>query len=385
MADGRAAFEPVDARQAAEPTPEVARGPAHDRPSPQSVMRRAVGNQAVGRQAVGRQGLGNPGNAGRAATGARGQSDPDERAAQEAEVGRRPGSRVGGALPGRSPLAGDEGRPVPGEPGVRVHESPADHEFVALLGAQAATHGRDIFLGAGRSACDQALMRHELAHVHQGGDQLRLRRATYLERRTWLAFFDHYLPRRFLNNYMDDTGTPIRLSLQQMQDCNPIVDLRRSRVFMRQVARIAAAGGGSGAMTFTGWAGARTNGTLGNFTIEYTGTVVVQADGTWSFSGTMTFRDFWDFNTGGANRPLGAEVKVMVASTFLPGRPFDITSVAAAVSQSSTDSRATWGSGAAPVHVPDRAGRTGADIVVGDVVGGPVGGEIGPQASEDLN
>jgi hypothetical protein len=30
--------------------------------------------------------------------------------------------------------------------------------------------------------------------------------ATWLERRAWLASFDHYLPRRFLNKNVDDTA-----------------------------------------------------------------------------------------------------------------------------------------------------------------------------------
>lgn len=376
MGTGR---EPVEQGRQARPTPEPVHAPVRHSIEPaqalsSSVIRRAVGNQRLGSVAVAAR------------------AGPGERAAQEAEA-RGSSARRSTPAPtaatasGRSRLADDDGRPVPGEPAARVHQSPSDREFVALLGARAATHGRDIFLGQGESTSDQALMAHELTHVHEGGDLLRLRSATWLERRAWLAFFDHYLPRRFLNNYMDDTGTPIRLTLREMADCNPIVDLRRSRDFMSRVAALAAGGGGTAALTVRGWGGARTNGTLGNFTITYTGTVVVRADGTWTFSGTMTFGDYWDFDPkgSGSNRPWAAEVKVRVAAAALPGRPFEITSVPAAVSQSSSDSRATWGSGAAPVHVPDRAGRTGADIVVGDVGGGEVGAEVGAQSAEDLN
>jgi hypothetical protein len=331
---------------------------------------------------------------------------PGEERAEAAESGKvvpekSPSSATSSAT--RSPLAGDEGTAVAGHPGARVHTGPDDRAFATLLGARAATHGRDIFLAEGESVSDEALMRHELTHVAEGGEAVRLRSATYLERRTWLAFFDHYLPRKFLNNYMDDTGAAITLTLREMRDCNPIVDLRRSTAFMGRVSSLVAAGGGTASISVRGWGGALTNGSLGNFTINYTGTLVVQPDGKWSFSGTMTFYDYWDFDPKGAGsgRSVAGEVKVRVASAFLPGRPFDIHSVAAAVSQSSTDPRAVWGGGGAPVHVPDKSARTGADIAtgdvaggaaggaaagpVGDIAGGDVGADTGAQASEDLN
>ncbi|SDS77239.1 protein of unknown function [Actinopolymorpha singaporensis] len=327
---------------------------------------------------------------------------PGEKHAEEAEAGRAAAGR-GSPTSSRSPLAAEEGSAVPGHPDARVHSGTQDQAFARLLGARAATHGRDIFLGEGESVSDEALMRHELAHVAEGDDTVRLRSATYLERRAWLGFFDHYLPRKFLNNYMDDSGMPIWLTLQEMQDCNPVVDVRRSTAFMTKVAALAAPGGGTATFAFNGWGGARTNGTLGNFTVKYYGTVVVKADGSWTFGGTMTFYDYWDFDPkgSGSGRPWQAELKVRVAAAFLPGQPFPIFSVAAPMSQSSADSRAMWGTMAAPVFVPEKGGRAGADIgggevaggATGDVAGGPlvvgpgadIGGEIGAQSAEDLN
>lgn len=275
--------------------------------------------------------------------------------------------------------------------GVRIHKGKESAEAAALLGAEAFTHGRDIFLGERASETDRGLMRHELGHAFQNLDAVQLREATWLERRAWLAFFDHYLPRKFLNNYMDDTGHSITLTQQEMQDCNPIVNLRRSPAFMAEIARLQAAGGGASTLSITGWGGALTNGTLGNFTIHYDGMLTVAADGTWTFSGTMWFEDYWDFNPGGPNRPLGAEIKVRVADTFLPGRPFPIDSVRVPVSQTNVEFQASW-SAAAPRHVPDRLGRTGTDIEVGAGVGasgGPDleagGAEVGAQSAEDLN
>lgn len=283
--------------------------------------------------------------------------------------------------------------------GVRVFQGAESAQAAALLGARAFTHGRDIYLGASESAFDRDLMAHELAHAVANRDTIQRREATWLERRAWLAFFDHYLPRKFLNNYMDDTGTPITLTATEMQDCNPIVDLQRSRAFMAELGRLRAAGGGTSTLSCTGWGGAKTNGTLGNFTIHYDGALTVAADGSWTFAGTMWFEDYWDFNTGGPNRPVAAEVKVRVANAFLPGRPFPIDSVRVPVSQAFGDRAATW-SATTVQHVPDRLGRTGADIEVGagggeaggavagpevEVGAGAAGGEFGAQSSEDLN
>jgi hypothetical protein len=152
---------------------------------------------------------------------------------------------------------------------------------------------------------------------------------------------------------------------------------------------------------FAWWGGALTNGTLGNFTIYWNGDVIVAPDGRWSFTGAVSFYDFWDFDPkgSGSNRPLPAEIKVRVADMFLPGRPFAISSTTVPARQSNGDARATWP--ASVSAVPDRAGRTGADIATGDVggevgggeIGGPdvevgggeVGGEFGVQSAEDLN
>lgn len=267
--------------------------------------------------------------------------------------------------------------------GVGINDEPALESEADALGARAA---------GGETSRSTATPLGKAPSGAGGSTAVQLRSATWIERRAWLAFFDHYLPRMFLNNYMDDTGAPITLNQQQMQDCNPVVDIRRSQAFMAQVARLQAAGGGTEPVRVNGWGGAMTNGTLGNFTIHWVGMVVVAPDGTWTFTGTVDFYDYWDFDPkgSGSNRPLPAEIKVRVASTFLPGRPFHIYSVQVPAVQSSRDARASWP--ASVRHVPDRAGRTGADIAVGDVAGAgggefgvEAGGEAGAQAAEDLN
>jgi hypothetical protein len=280
---------------------------------------------------------------------------------------------------------------------VRVHQDERAHAMTVVAGARALTHRADVFLGARESPADGSLLSHELAHAAMAtDDRVYLRKGTWVERRMWKAFFDHYLPRKFLDHYMDDVGTKLTLSQQEMVDCNATVDIRRSVAFQAEVARLQKAGGGTATIAVAGPGGAMTNGTLGNFTINYKGELKVDKAGAWTFSGTIDYYDFWDFDPKDfdkkSNRPLPAEIKVRVASVALPGKPFHIDSVRATASQSSTDAAATW-AGNAPKHVPDKAGRTGADIGVGGVggdvaagpVGGDVGGEVGTHSSEDLN
>ena len=238
-----------------------------------------------------------------------------------------------------------------------------------------------------------------------GGERISRREANFLERRAWLSFFDHYLPRKFLNNYMDDTGDEITLTQQEMIDCNPIVNLTRmrSRALQNAVASLRSTGGGTQPLSGAGYGGARTNGTLGNFTINYSGDLTVSAGGDWSFLGTMNFYDYWDFDpkpfSSGSGRPAFAEIRVRAAAYGLPGRPFHIRSVETTVSQTSGQTRAGW-AGGAPVTVGGPLVRSAADVGAGgdvgggaDIIAGPdvsaggdvAGGDVGANVSEDFN
>lgn len=296
---------------------------------------------------------------------------------------------------------------------IRVHDDRDARLAAGMLGARAFADGSDIWLGPGEREYDRDLMAHELAHVAQGVPGLHLRSATWLERRAWLAFFDHYLPRKFLDNYMDDTGAPITLMLWDMINVNPIVNIRRSPGFATELAALQAqarahnaAGTPAPAIKYIEVSGpgqALTNGTLGNFTIHYKGVLSVNPDGTWTFVGSMEFYDVWDFDPkpfGTSGRSTAGELKTRVASTFLPGKPFEIFSVPAPCVQSGSDKRAVW-PGGTPQHVGDQAGRAGADVEVGGAggevggetlagppgaeVGGAGGVEVGAQSAEDLN
>lgn len=300
-------------------------------------------------------------------------------------------------------------------PHARLHKGRDAEMATSLLGARAFTHGHNIWLGSGTFEFDQTLLAHELTHTARHENGLYLREATWFERRTWLSFFDHYLPRKFLNNYMDDTGNPITLTLQEMQDVNPRINInhRRSRQFKQELALLqqqmrdsAAANNGQPTpqakyIEVSGPGQAMTNGTLGNFTIKYKGILTVMTDGNWTFLGTMSFYDYWDFDPkpfSRSGRSTAGELKTRVAATFLPGQPFKINSVEAPLTQTGQDPRAAW-AGGAPQFVNDRAGRTAADVDTGGEVGGAgdiggpdvggadvdTGGETGAQSAEDFN
>ncbi len=341
------------------------------------------------------------------------EADDHAKSMLRGDSGTRP--RNGLARPTLTPAGG--GRPLagaarqlaqaalgPAAARVRVHDDPHARLAAAALQARAFADGAHIWLGPGESEHDRALMAHELAHLAQGEPGLHLRAATWLERRAWLSFFDHYLPRKFLNNYMDDTGAPITLTEREMIDVNPIVNIRASAGFAAELAALQArvkgynaAGTPAPAVKYievTGPGQALTNGTLGNFTIRYKGTLTVNPDGNWVFSGLMEFYDVWDFDPkpfGTSGRSTAGEIKTRVAAAFLPGRPFEIFSVPTVCVQTGADRRAVW-AGGTPTFVPERAGRAGADIEVGGAGGEAVGpegaaggAEAGAQAAEDLN
>ena len=234
---------------------------------------------------------------------------------------------------------------------VRLHDSPAARMTAAKLGARAFTYGNDIGLGLGESESDKYLMTHELAHVvQQNFGQIHLRRATWAEREFWLVFFPHYLPRKLLNNYMDDTGNPIELTQQEMIDCNVVVDLRGNASFSDELRSLIRAGGGSRDFGFSELNIANRTGTLANFTINYRGRLMVNMSEpwVWTFRGIMDFEDCYDFDprpffSEESRRTISGELKVRVGQYGIPGRPFPITSVPVPVQQIGTDNRANWG------------------------------------------
>lgn len=178
------------------------------------------------------------------------------------------------------------------------------------------------------------------------------RPATAAQRLFWSGFFSHHLSRRLLDRYMDGTCEPIRLTHQEMVDCDPQPDINvyNSDRFNTECNRLIRAGGGSSDLSFSALHVAHTTGTLGNFTVNFTGrlTVDIHADPPWTFEGTMNFYDVYDFDPrpfGTGRRPWHAEVRVRVAHHGIAGSGFQITSEDVPVRQSYGDAHAQWRQG----------------------------------------
>lgn len=167
------------------------------------------------------------------------------------------------------------------------------------------------------------------------------------------AFFDHYLPKKFLRHYIWGNGRAIKLSLQEMKDCNPIIDLNDSKPFVSRVEKLRAEAVVKKArvdypFTLEMVAGALTNGTLGQFTVKLKGAIEVEPGGRWLAHGTMEFVDTWDFeprdaDTGG--RSGQGEAKTRFADKALPGTPFAISTETTAFRQTQADRLVTWAGG----------------------------------------
>jgi hypothetical protein len=173
---------------------------------------------------------------------------------------------------------------------------------------------------------------------------------------TFAAGFSHYLPKKLLRQYVWGEGADYKLPLQEMIDCNPHINLQRSKAFRDLVDAASQQPGKPFPFELPILSGALTNGTLGQFTVKTKGVLVADASGGWQASGSMTFYDEWDFDpkdftTGG--RTLQGELKTRFANAWLPGRGFKIYSAATAFSQSQADTSAVW-AGGPPKAEPDR-------------------------------
>lgn len=212
------------------------------------------------------------------------------------------------------------------------------------------------------------------------GDDIRAQ-ADYISRlpaewRDQLAYdvfasaFEHYLPRKFLRQYIWGRGQGIELTLQEMIDCNPIIDLNASTPFVKRLEKLRTEAAATRApvtypFTLEMVAGAATNGTLGQFTVRFQGEIVMQPDGSWLAQGWMHFEDTWDFDprdadTGG--RSAQGEAKTRFADKLLPGTPFAITTPTTEFQQTQADPLVVW-AGGTPTAVPDKVSK--ADLAVG--------------------
>lgn len=179
------------------------------------------------------------------------------------------------------------------------------------------------------------------------------------------SFFSHYLPKKLIWHYIYRNGESFHLTRQQMVDCNPYITLLKSRKFndclrsMAEKTPRSPAQPQSILLRFTTLAGALTNGTLGQFTVNVKGNLIFKAMDNWEFVGTMDFYDEWDFDikdfdTGG--RSLQGELKTRFAHYVMPGQGFKVNSETVGFTQSNNDDTVAW-QGGKPVATLDQVAQ----------------------------
>ena len=174
------------------------------------------------------------------------------------------------------------------------------------------------------------------------------------------AFFDHYLPKKFLRQYVYGAGRPLVLTEQEMIDCNPYITVLNCKAFRDTLAKLAPSKTPSTTtLNLRCPASALTNGTLGQFTVPMRATLTYRAADDWELAGKMSFYDGWnfdpkDFSSGG--RTTTGEVKTRFAHHTLPGQSFEISSAEVDFTQTSADGMVVW-KGGKPVATPDRLGK----------------------------
>ena len=171
------------------------------------------------------------------------------------------------------------------------------------------------------------------------------------------VFFDHYLPKKFLRQYIWEKGRPLALTEREMIDCNPHINVMNCKAFRNILDKATVAGKPvTSAIEIVCPASALTNGTLGQFSVPMRATLTYRDFDDWNLVGKMQFYDEWDFDpkdfTSGG-RSLQGELKTRFADYTLPGDGFKITSAEVDFAQSASDPRVNW-KGGTPVAAPDK-------------------------------
>ncbi len=164
--------------------------------------------------------------------------------------------------------------------------------------------------------------------------------------------FSHYLPKKFIDKYSSYDGGTLNITEQEALDVNPysvaIYQGKNSKKyqeekdnFLNELNSLKAGESKKVKLSVSGKAG--TQGSLGQFTINFEGILTRGDDKEWSFEGTMQFYDKWDFDKkkeGG--RTSGSETATQIGRLFLPGKGFDIYSPKIKVKQTSKDQKVDW-------------------------------------------
>lgn len=170
------------------------------------------------------------------------------------------------------------------------------------------------------------------------------------------AFFNHPLAKKMLRHYVFGGGATLNLSEQEMIDCNPYINLARTKKFQDALTEAAKTPGKPTPIKIKVPAIALTNGTLGNFSVNVTGTLTAANDGSWQVNGTMNFYDIYDFDPkpfAKSGRSTQGEIKTRVGHYFIPGKDYEVTSVDTKFTQTQADNSVVW-AGGTPKLEPDR-------------------------------
>ena len=170
------------------------------------------------------------------------------------------------------------------------------------------------------------------------------------------SFFDQPISKKMLRQYIFGKGSTLNLSEREMIDCNPYIDITRSANFRTSLVAATKTPGKDASIDFKLLGFALTNGTLGNFTVHVRGTLRAAPDGSWKVVGKMNFYDKYDFDPKDfetSGRSFQGELKTRFGHYFIPGDPYEVTSVDTEFSQTPSDKTVVW-VGGAPKQRPDR-------------------------------
>lgn len=151
----------------------------------------------------------------------------------------------------------------------------------------------------------------------------------------WQGCFQNPVAKRLVGNYLTCSGSPLKLSRQEMANLHPVFNLESSTAFISAMKTARSRIGSdarsakidvNGQVAAYGTAG----GTLGNFFADYGGTLQVCRDGRYLFVGTATFADHWDFDAKQPGiRSERGEQFTRYGAQWLSGAAYDVSSDAA--------------------------------------------------------
>lgn len=159
---------------------------------------------------------------------------------------------------------------------------------------------------------------------------------------------------QMVTHYMEGKGKPITLSEASMAAVAPHFILRAAfSDLLLNNPRLNLT-----LENFTVPLEAGEGGTLGNFTATLNGTLCQDANG-WSFRGTVTFEDVYDFDPHWLNthRTFGGEMLTIFGAYFIPGTPYKVTSVSTAISQTAAQVTPRWIGSSTKPHNNEEYGK----------------------------